>query len=261
MSRGKLDKETAAKVERELPDIGELRIATLHLQPDFISLGFPPGSAVPVAAVCLQDVTSTLEEVRYALIESLAHIMWYREKCEPPNEGNAVFFGRFYADDAALRIYAAGEHLANAIISMLEIKKDLQDFKKLKLTKSKNIVSKQAIVGNYLIENVPDHEITKAIRKLKDSEEWEKTRKYRDEWVHSKPPIIKGMGIAYERRNRLQVSDTGIGISVGGGDAPRYSVDELLGVIKTALFLFTEIVNEVVQFYVEFLNKNQKRVW
>ncbi len=259
MSRYKLDKESAAKVERELPNLHDVRITSLNFQPDFISMGFPPGSTIAIAAICLQDVTSALEESRYALFEALAHLVYYREKCEPPDEMEAVFFGKFYADDAALRIYAAGEHLANAIVNMLEIKKEVREFKKLKLAKSKNVVSKQAVVGNYLIENNPAHEITKAILKLKESEEWKKTRKYRDDWVHSKPPLIKGMGIGYERRNRLKVTATSIGVSFGGGDAPQYSVDDLLGFIKAALFLLTEAVTETVEFYVDFLNKNQKR--
>jgi ribosomal protein S13 len=261
MSRGKLDKETVMRIEKELPDVGDVRIATLHLQPDLISIGFPPNSDIPVAAVCLQDATSMLEEARYALLEALEHIAWHREKREPPDESDAVFFGKFYADDAALRIYAAGEHLANAIVSMLGIKKEVSEYKKLKLAKKKNVLSKQAIVGNYLIDNDPRHEVTKAILKLKDSVEWKKTRKYRDDWVHGKPPIIKGMGIEYERRNRLIVRAGSIGITVGGGDAPQYSVDDLLDFMKPALFLLTEAITEIVEYYVDFLNKNEKRVW
>jgi hypothetical protein len=261
MSRGKLDKETSATVEKELPNVLDVRTASLYLQPDFISMGFPSGSTVPIASVCLQDVTSALEEARYALLEALAHIVWYREKCEPPNEPLAVFFGKFYADDAALRMYAAGEHLANAIENMLEVEKEVSDFKRSNPAKSRNVVSKQALVGIYLIENYPDHEITKAIRRLKESIDWKKTRKYRDDWVHGKPPIISGMGIEYERRNRLIVSADSIGVSVGGGDEAHYSVEDLLGFMKPALFLLTETVMEIVDYYVDFLNKNQKTRW
>src|SRR5215213_169591 len=144
MTRGKLDKETAARVEKGLPNILDLRKATLFFQPDFISRQFPPGSDIPIAAVCLQDATLTLKEVRYALFESIAHIVWYREKQEPPDENAAVFFGKFYADDAALRLYAAGEHLASSLVNMLQIKKELRDFQKLQSTRDRNIVSKQA---------------------------------------------------------------------------------------------------------------------
>lgn len=260
MSRGKLDKETAARVEKGLPDITEIRKATLSLQPDFISMGFPPGSTIPIAAVCLQDVTSTLEEVRYALFESLAHIVWYREKSEPPNEPLAVFFGRFYADDAALRLYSAGEHLAEAIICALEISNlDLKKYKKTGRPDDQG--SKQSAVGKYLKAERSDHPVNKAILKLIRQGEWFQMINYRNEWVHSKPPIVEGQGIEYERRNRLQVSATHIGVSFGGGDAPKYSVDELLGFIKPASSSFTEAVIEIYEYYVEYLNKNQKREW
>lgn len=69
------------------------------------------------------------------------------------------------------------------------------------------------------------------------------------------------MGIEYERRNRLIVSADSIGVSVGGGDEARYSVEDLLGFMKPALFLLTETVTEIVDYYVEFLNKNQKTRW
>ena len=208
MSRGKLDKDAARRGEQDLPNVVGVRTATLNLQPDIISMGFPEGSNIPQAAVCLQDATSTLQEVRYGLFEAIAHLVWYREKSDPPNETFAVFFAKFYADDTALRMYAAGEHLANAIINMLEIERKVSDFKRTK--NNPNVLSKQAIVGMYLIENEPTHPLTAAVRPLKESDEWKRTRKYRDQWVHEKP---KGMGIEYERRNRLIIDEGSIGVN------------------------------------------------
>ena len=257
MPRDKLDKETAARVDKQLPDTSAVRRLALGLRPDFISACFAQGSAVPIATACLQDTTATLEEARYALFEALAHVVWNRGIRTPANETMAVFFGKFYADDAALRIYAAGEHLANAVENMLEIHKDVNDYKKR--IRRKNIVSKQALVGSYLIDNDPTNEITKAILKLKESPDWKKTRKYRDAWVHGKPPIIKGLGIGYERTNRLNVWPDAIGISLGGGDEPHYSIDDLLDFMKPALFVLTETVNVVSQEYMKLVNdKGQK---
>ncbi len=223
MSRGKLDKEAGNKIGADLPNVTEIRKQTLHLQPDFISIGFHPGSRIPIAAVCLQDVTATLQEVRHALFEALAYILWYREIADPPNEHLAIFFGRFYVDDAALRLYAAGEHLAEAIVCMLEI--ESRDLKKYRKTgRHDDLGSKQSALGKYLLAELPNHPITKAVSELISSKEWLPTIRYRDVWVHSKPPIIDGTGISYERRNRLQVSATTIGVSFGGGDAPQYTV-------------------------------------
>ena len=260
MSRGKLDEETVARIEKQLPDVTDLRIATLNLQPDHISAGFPPQSTIPIAAICFQDVTSTLQEVRYALYESLSHLVWYREKIEDPNERLAVFFSRFYADDAALRLYATGEHLARAIVSMLEISN--QELMESRKTAGRDgIASEQATVGKYLKAVQPNHSVTAAILKLVGPVEWRKTIAYRNEWVHSKPPIIEGRGIEYERRNRLKVSAGHIGISVGGGDQPRYSIEDLLGFIRPASWLFAETTNTILQYYLELLNKEHKPFW
>lgn len=240
MSRGKLDKESVAKIENELPNIVDLKIATLGLQPDPISFAFPPGSTIPIAAVCLQDVACTLEEVRYALFEAFAYIVWYREKSDSINETLAVFFGRFYADDAALRLYTAREHLTAAIACMLEVRKQ-----------------KLSAVAKVLDHDSPGHPVARIICRLLESDDWNKTIEYRNKWVHDKPPILKGAGIGYERRNRLLISDDSIGVSFGGGDEPRYSVDDLLGFVTPALLLFVKTTTELVHFYREFVNAKQ----
>ncbi len=255
MPRDKLDRETAARVESQLPAVSEVRRASLALQPDIISAYFPQGSLIPIATVCFQDATCALEEARYALLEALAHVVWNREKRKPANEMEAAFFGKFYSDDAAVRIYAAGEHLANGIVNMLDIRTEVTQYKQQ--IKGKNIVSKQALVGSYLIENYPDLELTKALLRLKQSDEWKKTRTYRDAWVHGKPPIIKDVGIGYERRNRLKVTADSIGITVGGGDEPHYSVDELLGFTKPALTLLIQAVAVAVQTYSKVLDERK----
>ena len=53
MSRGKLDKETAEMIGRQLPDVESVRKASLAFNSNRISIGFPVGSSIPIAAVCL----------------------------------------------------------------------------------------------------------------------------------------------------------------------------------------------------------------
>jgi hypothetical protein len=121
MSRGLLGKKVLANLAKELPDVRQLHQLVLTLAPDFVSIKFSPESSIPVAAVCLRDSTETLIDAKYALHEAFAHKVWYLEKREVPSPGTAAHFVRFYVDDTALRLYAAGEHLANAIICILEI--------------------------------------------------------------------------------------------------------------------------------------------
>lgn len=255
MSRGKLDIETAKKVENELPNVHDVRVASLELNPDMISIGFPAGSSMPIAAVCLQDATSSLAEARYALLEALAHLAWYRDKSEPPNEDLALYFGKFYADDIALRLYASAEHLANAIINILDIESKIADFKK---SKKLGVSSQQAIVGKYLAKNLPTHEITKAVLSLRASQDWKKTRDYRDNCVHNKPPILKGLGVNYQRRNRLIVTANTMGVTFGSGDEATHTVDELLRFMKPSLFLLAGATSQIVEHFVTFLNENQQ---
>lgn len=255
MSRGKLDSETASKVNDELPDVDAVRCASLELNPNMISMGFPVDSSMPIAAVCLQDATSVLKEARYALFEALAHLFWYREMSEPPNEHLALFFGKFYADDIALRLYAAAEHLANAIVNILDIESKVTEFKK---SKKLGVSSQQATVGKYLAKNHPTHEITKAVLSLRDSQDWKKTRDYRDNWVHNKPPIIKGLGVNYQRRNRLIVTSNTMGVTFGSGDEAAHTVDDLLGFMKPSMSLLTDVTSQIVEYFITLLNENQQ---
>lgn len=257
MSRFLLDDSTLSRISQDLPDLENLQKTVSRLTPDHISIKFAPESTVPVAAVCLQDATDTLFEARYALHECFAHRIWYGEKSEPPNEMAAVFFGRFYADDTALRLYSAGEHLANAIIFMLEIGD--QERKKYERLKR----SQQSVVGHFLAKEEPHHPITRAVLKLSQSKEWGDTNKYRNKWVHEQPPTVEGLGIGYRRVKRWQVAETEAGMVkrkissmvIGGGDEPEYSIADLLNFIKPALFLFTDALTTVVQFYIELLKQ------
>jgi hypothetical protein len=128
---------------------------------------FPSDSQISIAAVCLYDAIHTAEHANYAFHEILADRKWYLEKRDPPLEGTANSFAVFYADDAALRLYSAGERMANAIVFMLELnEKDLEPYRQ------SNRVSLQVIVGHYLIRERSDDPITRAVLKLVKSKEF-----------------------------------------------------------------------------------------
>jgi hypothetical protein len=251
MARGWLDETTLEALAKEVPEIKILEHYILSLIPSFIFRGFQPGSTIPIASVCLHDSKDILCDARYALHESLANRIWYSEKREPPSEISAIVFSRYYADDVAIRLYSASEHLANAIVLMLEI-----DEVSLKKYKKRNI-SLQSAVGRYLIKEKHGHPVTDAIIKLAESTEWLKTMDYRNQWVHNQPPAIEGMWLVFKRRDRWQISPDGQYnvLGLGGSDKPDLTIDELLGFIKPALFLFTNALLSVVQFYVSLLEK------
>ncbi|MFL6230630.1 MAG: hypothetical protein ACJ741_17805 [Pyrinomonadaceae bacterium] len=153
MSRGLLGQEVLADLAKEVPELKQLSRLALTLAPDFISLKFSAESRIPEAAVCLRDATETLLDASYALHEIFAHKVWYLEKRDIPSIGTAAHFGRFYADDTALRLYAASEHLANGIVCMLEIQdQELTPYRQHR-------VSQQSIVGHFLIKEKPSHQL------------------------------------------------------------------------------------------------------
>jgi len=253
MSRGLLDHSDWEKISQKIPDLENLRGMALHFAPGFLSINFKPESTVPEASVCLNDALCTLEQAVYALSEVFAYQVWYLEKKDPPNKMAAAFFGRFYADDVALRLYSAGEHLTNGIIMMLEINaNDLKPYKP-------NRISQQSIVGNFLREQKAHHPITEAVNNLVDLKEWCATINYRNRWVHEQPPTVEELGIVYKRGRRWKPLLTGKGytLEVVGGDVPEYSIEKLIGFIQPAMFQFTDTLTSVVNFYMKLLEDSE----
>ena len=123
MSRGSLDDSDWEKVISKTPDLDKLRSISDIFIPDSLSHAFSYQSYIPIASVCLRDSLEVLVDARYALIEAFAQQLWYLEKERPKNEVLSTLFSCFYLDDAVLRLYSAGEHLASGITMMLEISK------------------------------------------------------------------------------------------------------------------------------------------
>lgn len=247
-----IDEETYMQADQKLPDIDQLEMKILQLQPDFISARFitEPDSDLPVAAACFLDIRTTLAETRYALLESLAHKIWYLEKTNPPNDPCAIFFSRFYADDAALRLYSVAEHLAKAVVYILNI-----DNNKIKTNRSG---SRFGTVNKILLKEMPKHPITGTITALYNLEEWKSIVKYRNSWVHQQPPIIKGQGLAFKRRRRWKHTGTGKTLKlVGGADKAQYSIDDVLGFLCFALSQFIDKLTIIVDLYIAEINKRR----
>jgi hypothetical protein len=209
-------------------------------------MAFNPSSAVPVAAVCLNDTRTSVEEACYGFEEALAHLIWYREKSPTkPNEPAAVFYARFYATATASALYAAGEHIADAVLDMLEI-----DRCKL-VSDEKSLQSK---VVQYLQQELPAHDISSAVRALGSSEHWRKTMTFRHRWVHSQPATVAGLGIVHTRSKKWETFTGEDGsfrhvLRVGGGDTPEYTIDEIIRFVGPAMTEFVRLFETVVSVY------------
>jgi hypothetical protein len=259
MSRGILDETDMERISQEIPDLSNLGVMVLSLPPDFIPIHFPPKSDIQEVPAIFHDLFYTLEYAVHALREAFAHQIWYLEKKEPPDKVLAAIFGRYYADDVALRLYAAGEqYLVDAIKKMLEIsEKQLAPYKMERKKKYKREginprkITRLEIVGDFLSAQETVYPFTEAITSLIDLKEWKRTVDYRNRWVHEQPPTVAGMGIVYKRGKRWKPLPNGRYALIGGGDKPEYSVEDLVGFIKPAMFKFTDTLTSVVKFYTE----------
>jgi len=268
LSRGLLDATDMERISQETPDLSDLWDMVLGLPPDFIPIHFPPKSDIPEASAIFHDVFYTLEAAVYALSEVFAQQIWYLEKKDPPDKMLAAIFGRYYADDAALRLYSAGEqYLVDAIKKMLEIsEQQLKLYKRKrkiryqKEGKDQRKITKLEIIGAFLSAQETVYPFMEAITSLADLKEWKTTVDYRNRWVHEQPPTVEGMGIVYKRGKRWKPLPNGrYTLGIGGGDKPEYSVEDLVGFIKPAMFKFTDTLTSVVKFYTELLKHAGKR--
>lgn len=237
MSRGDLTRDELVAIDQKLPDLSPLWRGVGPIDPESVSLVFPHKSSVPEASVCLVDTVNVLAEARYAVHEALACRFYYEQSVSPPNPIGAVFFARFYLDDAALRLYAAGEHLANAVICMLEI--DRRTLPRRKRT------SLQATVARLLRTMHHERSVTLAINELGSAPEWLKTICYRNSWVHQQPPTMAGLGIVFRRGRRWK----GNVLRVGGGDKPKLTIDDLSKQVVAALHQAVQCATTIVRVY------------
>ena len=239
---------------RPIPDLYRLHKLGLPRWPPGDSMHFldDPGNEVQLASVCLNDCYHMFSKAHYALLEGFRRLEHYRRK-EPPNEPSAVFFGQFYGADVALRLYAAGEHLANSIVKILGIDNGaLSRYRK-------NRVSLQATVAEFLRDNVPNHPLSVAVKRLGGSEEWRGAVEYRNDWVHEQAPLVSGTGLVFKRgkqiwRQQTQDGSTAWTLAFGGGDAPELSVNDLLEKVRAAGCLFESMFVAVATGYQELLS-------
>ena len=248
-----LDEAANEVAGHKVPNLRGLYELGLPRHPTLDAMHFlnDPESAIPSASVCLNDALHMLEEARFALIEGFKQLAHYREK-SPPNEPAAVFFGRFYGADVALRLYAAGEHIANAIVKMLAVAED-----ELAACR-KNRISLQAMVADFMRSEKPGHLISNAIQKLGTSREWKSTMDYRNLWVHEQAPLVSGIGLTFKRGKQAwhkisQARGTGYELTFGGGDEPEISVDELLEFVCVASCLVEDLLAAIAGYYLGLL--------
>ncbi len=245
---------------RPIPDLDRLHNLKFPRVPRLDAMCFlhEPNSRIPEAGVCLNDSYSMIAEARYALLEGFRLMQHYRAK-DPPNEGTVTFMGQFYGADVALRLYSGGEHLANAIVELLEIdRRALEPYKQGR-------VSLQGTLARFLASERSSHPLSRSVLELGASADWKWIMEYRSDWVHEQPAQVTGPCMIFKRGEQYwrAVTDregTSYEIGIGGGAEPDLSVDELLESARAASCRFTDTLVLVAEQYVETVKSAPRRV-
>jgi hypothetical protein len=237
----RLPESRCSRIDAKIPRAIEVQRWLAATPPEWVDAKAGPESALSVALRCLHDAARVACEVDYALVQAFATVAWYREEHpEAPCEAEAVFYGKLYADDVALRLYSAREHIAEFILALLSIdKQGIAPYRE-------KYDSCASAVGNYMRSKKPDHVITPLLEKLRSDPNWGKTMEYRNLWVHEQPPLVESPGIQYKRQSRWRPGPTpGIYMMGMGGDTwdrPDYTLDELLEMVSLAAQAFEGVL-------------------
>lgn len=245
-----LDLSEASKNEINLkvPNSGNDLNWLAIVEQDWIDHLGGPKSNLPIAKVCLKDALSFACQAEYALEQAYAHVIWFQKECpDAPKDSDAHHYGRFYVDDAILRLFSAAEHVASFIMAFLNISND--DLKR----KDDETGALAVVVGKYLAKQMPNNPIAQIINCL-HSDEWELLRKYRNDWVHNKPQILDSPGLDYRRKNRWFTLGGAKMFALGGRQTPDQTLENLLEKMSVASSNFSETLSKLTDIFFRNLN-------
>ena len=233
------------EIKNKLPNINSELAWLSGLHQDWLDHLAGPKSKIPVAKVCLLDAVRVTGQTSYALGQAYAHINWFKEECPgAPKNSDAHHYGRFYADDAVIRLYSAAEHVASFIISFLDIpKNELSQYKK-----ENKQVAMAVVIGKYLTKQKANSPITLLLETLRN-EKWDFIRGYRNEWIHNKPSMLDSPGVDYKRINRWRQMGNIYSLGLRTNYVPDHALDDLLDATLQCLWGFSKVLSEMTNVY------------
>ena len=261
--RGELPTDKLEEIGSKIPKLSPQILLALSGPGSHIQ-DMRTGGHVGEALVALTDAANRFMNTTLALSEGYACVTWYRELSEKaPDTRAAAHTGKFYADCAALQLYAAAEDIAAFIIFFGDAESDfklyLADPNIQKLMETLKISSSAAKVGLYMKEKHPKDEITSLVLALNDDQAWKKIMSYRNTWTHRQPPLVEGLGIQYKRESPIMRTDQGAFMPIGGGDKPEYCIHELLDLVLQAFVAFETLFLELVEIVTKYREANGEK--
>jgi hypothetical protein len=253
---GNLSKKSANEIRKSLPVLPDRWLAiTFPEQFAFSINDLNKDETTHISLVCLYDAFRRTESALNCLFEGYANMIWYRKEKKDIEPKSREFFtvlkGKFYAEYNFLFLYAIGEDIADFVLNFLTKEKEFNKWQKQesvqKKLDKKKITSKAAKVGVFMADQHSSHKITKIILKLRDNKFWNDAMKYRNTWVHQKPPIVEGLGIEYNRQSKIWVKDNAKGFGLGTWSNPDYKVEEVMKIAHEATTICIEVLSELLE--------------
>lgn len=202
-----------------------------------------PGNTLAPALICLQDAARVACQVDYALYQACLHIVDNRKYGTSGDQINdelvAILMGKFYLEDATLRLYVAAEYMSAFLANFYNLDDKEQKFSTcLKELRNKGVTGRS----------------TDLVAQLMVNANWVRAIKIRNDWVHNRPPLIATPGLGFKRRSGWNSSAIpgiqmmGIGTS---GDVPDFSLDEFLEVVENATRAYEDVLSELTDLFFE----------
>lgn len=209
------------------------------------------GGNLGVSLVCLRDAYFRLNSAKESLYNAYIQNIWY-EKYEPDAQSKieSIIFSKYYLDYIPLLLYAVQEDVADFIINFLDKSAQFQAWKKLSTTEElfeeKRVISNAGKTGLYMKEKHSDSQLSNVIFKLVANKSWKKAIKYRNSWVHEKPPIVEGLGIQHSRESRIKIKDGKRTFGFGGSSKPDYTIGDLFDIARRSTEAGVVLINELI---------------
>ena len=147
------------------------------------------------ARVRLSDGWHMLNEARIALFEAEACTLFYEEY--QPNHTEALYWCKYYLDDAALRLHSSCEHMLRSVVFYWTLSGVEKGHSVGAVGSSKD--SRESLLVSVLkrAKQSKDRQVrvdvAKLLEKLRSNKAWKACMKHRNDWVHTRLPAITGL--------------------------------------------------------------------
>ena len=246
-----IPKDTLEEIYKYIPIINDEVKPLFYRDFEFNFHDLKNGGNLGVSLVCLRDAYFRLNSAKISWHNAYVQNIWYKKYEEnTPSDIEVIIFSKYYLDYIPLLLYAVKEDVAAFILNFLDKLAEFQKWSKLPTTVSlfekKRVISNAGKTGLFMKEKYANHQLSKAIFTLISNESWQKAIKYRNSWVHEKPPIIEGLGLQHSRESRIKNENGKRSFGFGGSSKPDYSIVELFDITKGSIEAGVVLINELI---------------